>query len=113
MDIPADADGGDPASLDDLLSAGPSILDEMLARTQPEQARAAQLLDVAARGRVPQRSYRAPLSRQQRPQFGPGSMTRPLGVNEQVVGANDFGDGRGNVLRDNMRHFGFSGTRAR
>jgi hypothetical protein len=31
MDIPANPDGGEPSGVDELLSAGPSILDEMVA----------------------------------------------------------------------------------
>lgn len=112
MDIPADADDGDPGALDELLAAGPSILDEMLAMNQPAPA---PMPAQQAPRNVPHRSYRPALSRRQglQPAYGPGSMTRAIGVNDQSVGTNDFGDGVGNVLRDNMKHFGISGTRAR
>lgn len=115
MDIPADADGGDPGALDELLGQSPSILDEMMALSVPNPAahgapaRSSQSQTVTTRG------YRAPLSRRSgvQPVYGPGSKTRAIGVNDQAIGANDFGDGRGNVLRENMRHFGIVGTRSR
>ena len=115
MDIPADADEAAPADLDQLLAGAGSLLDEMLEQGGDTPAA---VLDLA-RGpapRVPQRGYRTQLSNRDRGLValsGPGSRTRPLGVNDQVVGGNNYGDGPGNVLRDNMRHFGFNGTRSR
>lgn len=109
MDIPADADGGDPGALDELLGASSTILDEMMAMAQPApQAPAAPA----------PRSYHAPLSRRPgaqslQPVYGPGSKTRAVGVNDMAIGGNTYGDGRGNVLRENMRHFGIVGTRSR
>lgn len=113
MDIPADADGGDPSALDELLATGPSLLDEMAAMAQPREPAPAPARQ--AQRNAPQRSYRPALSRRPgaQPAFGPGSMTRAIGVNDQSTGTNDFGDGRGNVLRDNNRHFGLVGTRSR
>lgn len=105
IDIPPDADGGDPGALDELLAAGPSILDEMMALSQP-----------APQARPPQRSYRPALANRNRGMQafgGPGSLTRAIGVNDQSIGGNEYGDGRGNVLRDNMKHFGVVGTRSR
>jgi hypothetical protein len=46
------------------------------------------------------------------PFYGPGSMTRAVGVGEGTMG-NFMGDGHGNVTRDNFGHFGFVGTRSR
>jgi hypothetical protein len=112
MDIPADPDGGNPGALGELLGASTSILDEMMAmsRPAPEQPMQRQM------PRQAQRTYRPALSNRNRgvqPMYGPGSLTRVVGLNDQTIGANDFGDGRGNVLRDNMRHLGITGTRAR
>lgn len=97
MDIPADADGGEPqATLDDLMTGGVSLLDNMLASAPPRSA-------------VPSRNYRRPVA----VPIGPGSKTRAVGVNGQAVAA----DPRGNVLAENMRHFGLtpatSGNRLR
>lgn len=105
MEIPADADGGAP--LDELLAAGSSLLDDMLARAQPRTAPAVQ--------QQPRSTYRPAHARSfgLQPQYGPGSRTRQVGVNDHAVGSNAFGDGSRNVLRDNMRHFGLSGTRSR
>ena len=111
MDIPADADGGEPgAGLDELLGAGPSLLDEMLAMAAPQPSP-----QMPAPARVPQRGYRPAYQRRMgvQPSAGPGSLTRAVGVNDQSIGANNLGDGHGNVLRDNMRHFGIVGTRSR
>ena len=110
MDIPADPDDG---GLDDLLRAGPSLLDGLMAQASPEQQ---QLAQRPGRQMQPQRTYRPPLSNHNRglqPVYGPGSMTRAIGVNDMTVGTNNTGDGRGNVLRDNMRHFGIAGSRSR
>lgn len=110
MDIPADPDDG--AGLDDLLRAGPSLLDQMMAQTAAAPAPTNQRPGAA----LQQRTYRAPLANRNRglqPVYGPGSMTRAIGVNDMAIGANNTGDGRGNVLRDNMRHFGITGTRSR
>ncbi len=106
MDIPADPDGGNPGTLDDLLRAGPSILDQMMSATP---AQPAPTYRQAA-------TYRAPMTNRNRglqPIHGPGSMTRAVGVNDMAIGGNTLGDGRGNVMRENMRHFGIVGTRAR
>lgn len=111
MEMPADADEGAPADLDELLAGAGSLLDEMLA--QGGNAPPA-VLDLA-RGPAP-RGYRTQLSNRDRGLValaGPGSRTRPLGVNDQVVGANNYGDGHRNVLRDNFGHFGFYGMRSR
>lgn len=109
VEIPADPDG---AGLDDLLRAGPSLLDEMMAQAAPAKAPISQRPGAG----LQQRQYRAPLSNRNRgaqPIYGPGSMTRAIGVNDMAIGSNNTGDGHGNVLRDNMRHFGITGTRAR
>jgi hypothetical protein len=130
MEIPADADDGAEysheeyaaaaaapagASLEELLQAGPSMLDQMLlARTQPRQDTQNQPPPLMSTQRARQ-GYQAPLSRRQgtMPSYGPGSRTRPVGVNDMAIGGNTMGDGRGNVLRDNMRHFGIVGSRSR
>ena len=106
MEMPADSDG--EAALDELLSAGPSLLDDMIARAGAVPA-AQPGRQLATRG---PRNYRqAPVAA---PYGRPGSLTRPVGVNEMAVGSNSFGGGNtGNVLRDNMSHFGIVGTRAR
>ena len=116
MEIPADADDGmAPAALDELLAAAPSVLDELLAAAeQPPHPMVAELARPAQR--QAQRGYRTQLSHRDRGLValgGPGSRTRAVGVNDGVVGANNYGDGQGNVLRDNMRHFGLNGTRSR
>jgi hypothetical protein len=107
MDIPPDADGGEPATLDDLLRAGPSLLDEMAGATRAPAG--AQMLAQMAAPRTPQRSYRP--SRQVVPFGRPGSLTRPVGINADGIGF--AGDSPNGVRADNMRHFGFVGTRAR
>lgn len=105
MDIPPDPDGGNPGALDDLLRAGPSILDQMMSAPAPAAAAP------SYRQAAPQRTYRS--NRGPQPVVGPGSLTRVVGVNDMAIGGNTLGDGRGNVLRENMRHFGIVGTRAR
>ena len=95
MDIPADEDP-DPATLQDLMTEGTPLLDQML-----------QQMAQPAMPKVPMRSagYRS-RSRGPAPAvMGPGSKTRAIGLNEQIIGGNQFGDARGNVLRENMRHF--------
>jgi hypothetical protein len=116
MDIPADADGGEPGALDELLKAAPSILDEMVALAGLEQPNP--LVDnlPVRSARVPQRGYRTQLNHRGRGMValdGPGSRTRAIGINDGVIGGNNYGDGPGNVQRDNMRHFGVAGTRSR
>ena len=118
MEIPADADGGLPTSeLEELLATSPGLLDEMVAASgvaQPNEL-LAELARPPARAAASS-SYRGQINNRGRgivPPGGPGSRTRPLGVNDQIVGGNTYGDGHGNVLRDNMRHFGFNGTRSR
>jgi hypothetical protein len=112
FEVEPDPDGGNP-SLDQLLGAAPSLLDEMMAvapAPQPPVRPAAPTY----RSALPQRGPRQPARPQVWGAFGGVySMTRPVGVNEYATGANTTGDGRGNVLRDNMRHFGIAGTRAR
>ena len=115
MDIPADVDDDDGSGLDELLRAGPTLLDEMAGMLPAGRANEA----------APERStyrqprpgaYRPALSNRNRgiqPLYGPGSKTRAVGVNDMAIGANQTGDGFGNVLRDNMKHFGIVGTRAR
>lgn len=105
MDIPADPDGGVP-HLDAILGAAPSILDEMMSGAMPTS----QAASTYRQQRQSSRSYR---QRPAQPLYGPGSMTRAIGVNDMTIGGNTFGDGTGNVMRDNMRHFGIVGTRAR
>ena len=118
MEIPADADGGLPTSeLEELLATSPGLRDEMVAASgvaQPNEL-LAELARPPARAAASS-SYRGQINNRGRgivPPGGPGSRTRPLGVNDQIVGGNTYGDGHGNVLRDNMRHFGFNGTRSR
>jgi hypothetical protein len=100
FEMPADA-------LDDLLRAGPSTLD-----APPQPA-----LQPMARPSAP--TYRSAMPQRAAGPQGWGahggtySMTRPVGVNSYAIGTNGTGDGRGNVLRDNMRHFGVAGTRSR
>ncbi len=112
MDIPADPDpdgGVASPSLDDLLRAGPSLLDEMAAASQPPVAGARMLAELAA-PREPARSYRQ--AQQQVVPFGrPGSLTRPIGLNESAVGY--MGDSPNSVLRQNLKHFGVQATRFR
>lgn len=103
FEMPPDADGGIP--LDDLLGAGPSILDEMMAAAPAPQP-VARPAAPTYRSALPQRAAR----QQARPQvwgaFGNAySMTRPVGVNGTAIGENAMGDGRGNVQRANMGHF--------
>ena len=107
MDIPADPDGGVP-QLDAILGATPSFLDEMISNAMPASPPAPTYRQ--AMQRQSPRSYR---QRPAQPLYGPGSMTRAIGVNDMTIGGNTFGDGTGNVMRDNMRHFGIVGTRAR
>ena len=107
MDIPADPDGGVP-HLDAILGATPSFLDEMISNAMPASPPAPTYRQ--AMQRQSPRSYR---QRPAQPLYGPGSMTRAIGVNDMAIGGNTYGDGTGNVMRDNMRHFGIVGTRAR
>lgn len=116
MDIPPDADGGDPnAAFDALMQAGPTFLDELLAAAKPP----APARQEGYRFQRSREARRAPTRGRSQQGFapagysGPGSLTRPIGVNNAIAGGNIQGDGVGNVLRDNNRHFGFVGTRAR
>ena len=118
MEIPPDADGGDPqAALDALMQAGPSFFDELAERVAPRASAVASRPQSALASRdryaAPARTYRRAPTRGLQPSVGPGSMTRPVGVNGGVAGGNIQGDGYGNVLRDNMAHFGMVGTRSR
>lgn len=45
--------------------------------------------------------------------FSAFTETEFVGVNNATIGANSMGDARGNVMRDNLRHFGVVGTRSR
>ncbi|HEX4043251.1 MAG TPA: hypothetical protein VHY10_16255 [Xanthobacteraceae bacterium] len=111
FDIAADADGGNPeaiAAVDALLAAGPSFLDSLIA----ERRSTAPAPQPRVPMRMPQRQI-APAPRNYRaqrqglqPSYGPGSLTRPLGVNEYSIGEIQFGDGSRNVGRQNMGHFG-------
>ncbi len=112
MEIPADPDSGAPG-LDDVMAGASDILDQMVALSAQPAAPARQ----AQRPRPPQRGYQPRFGnrnqRQAMPAYGPGSATRIVGINDQVAGQNQYGDGHGNVLRDNMRHLGLVGTRSR
>lgn len=129
IDVAPDADGGDPEAaaeqLDALMQAGPTFLDELVARAAPRQAAPArQPVDFGDRGlprfqRMPARQPQQPMRQafagrgDHRRAFGvaPGSQTRAIGVNQTA--ANMQGDGVGNVQRDNNRHLGFRGTQSR
>jgi hypothetical protein len=114
IDIPADPDQGSPG-LEDVMAGASDILDDMIALSEQPAAPARQV----QRAPQPQRGAYQPrfgANRNQRaamPAHGPGSATRVIGVNDQVAGQNQYGDGHGNVLRDNMRHLGLTGTRSR
>jgi hypothetical protein len=103
MDIPADPDG----DLESLMSAGPSLLDEIAALTATPRAPEP---PAYARPRPAFRSRRSGWG--QAAYYGPGSMTRAVGAGGELQG-NMQGDGRGNVTRDNFVHFGAVGTRSR
>ncbi len=112
------ADPTDEGSLDDLMAAGPSILDDAVRTTQRAPV-AVPAFDPFDRFGGRGLRYQRPAQRRQavaRPNMGAfsaGSMTRPVGVNPDVAGGNSSGDGVGNVMRDNMRHFGLVGTQGR
>lgn len=104
-------------SLDALMAASPSILDDAVAAMVPRPARAMPAYDpFAGRGHL----YQRPSPRNIVPfrnryaggAFGAGSLTRAVGVGNATAG-NLMGDGIGNVLRDNMGHYGLVGTRSR
>lgn len=113
MDIPPDPDG---ESLDALMTAGPSLLDEIAALTaMPRPAPSVPPRSPAyARPRPPSRGAQRFNNRDwgRTAMWGPGSMTRAVGAGGDLVG-NAQGDGRGNVTRDNFAHFGAVGTRSR
>jgi hypothetical protein len=123
IDVPADADGGDAgAQLDALMAAAPSFFDDLMARSRAPAAQPALPARQPPRVVNPDplpRSYRQPAPARgtgkpdHRRGYGvaPGSLTRAVGVGR--AGGNIQGDGFGNVQRDNMRHFGIVGTRAR
>ena len=125
IDVPADADGEAGAQLEALMQAAPSFLDELVERSRPraaaaiEQRQPPRIVNPDPRPRNYRQGPVNALARQMggrpdhRRAFGvaPGSLTRVVGVGE--VGGNMQGDGFGNVRRDNMRHFGIVGTRAR
>ena len=94
-------------SLDQLMAAGPPLLDEALPPRRPP-ARNMPLRHSASV---------LPMRREQpfypRGGFDAFSETEFVGINRQVIGANSMGDARGNVMRDNLRHFGVAGTRGR
>lgn len=120
-------------SLDSLMEAGPSLLDEAAAEPEPaplpERAPAMIPFTFAAESRyrfqrTPQRTTAPQRPAPQRAgyaarqvnappgAFRAGSMTRAVGVGDGTRG-NVTGDGIGNVIRDNYAHFGFVGTRSR
>jgi hypothetical protein len=121
LEVPADADGGDPFStFDGLMQAGPSFLDELIERQRPREPAAApaprrpgRSLETYDAPQAPRAAPRYRRSQGLQPTYGPGSQTRVVGVNPEVGRGNMFGDGYGNVLRDNMAHFGMVGTRSR
>lgn len=98
----------DGPSLDQLMAAGPLLLDEPPPPPRRPPAR-----------NIPLRSSAGvlPMRREQpfypRGGFDAFSETEFVGINRDVIGANAMGDARGNVMRDNMRHFGVAGTRSR
>ncbi len=55
--------------------------------------------------RPPTNRYRR-ASQGVQPHYGPGSMTRPLDVNDAAFGASSLTGQRADVLRRNMGHFG-------
>jgi hypothetical protein len=108
VDIPPDPDGGEP-TLDQLMAAPPPLVDSppprpptrnyaSFQRPRYQPARASQNV-VPIRPVYPGGA------------FGAFSLTQPLGLHENVQRANAMGDASGNVMRDNFRHFGFSGSR--
>jgi hypothetical protein len=115
FEVEADADGGNPeaiATFDALLAAGPSFLDSLIAERRATVPAPQPRLPMRAPQRQPAiapRNYRAQRRGPQQglqPSYGPGSLTRPLGVNEYSIGDVQFGDGSRNVGRQNMGHFG-------
>jgi hypothetical protein len=100
FEVPPDADGGNPnAALAQIMAAAPSLLDDAQPRQQPRRR-----FGTTPRPQPPRNGA---------VYVGPGSVTRAIGVNPNVAGGNQFGDARGNVLRDNFGHLGFIGTRSR
>lgn len=89
-------------SLDEVMSAPPSFLEEPRPRPVPRSAPYVN----PTRNIVPMRRHYGGGA------FGAGSMTAPAGPSERASG-NMMGDGVGNVMRDNMRHFGFGSPRNR
>ncbi len=109
MDVPADPDG----DLDSLMTAGPSLLDEMAALMDRREPPRPPVIDRRRQNVTPFRSRFANRNRGYQPDFwGPGSMTRAVGVGGELMG-NMQGDGAGNVTRDNFAHLGAIGTRSR
>jgi hypothetical protein len=107
VDIPADPDGGEP-TLDQLMEAAPSLADSAPPRPsarfqrprypqRPQQSRNANVVPIS-----PVYTGGA---------FGAFSLTKPLGLSENVQRSNMVGDGAANVKRDAYRHFGFAGSR--
>lgn len=91
-------------SLDALMAAGPALLDE------PPRAEYRAQMAIPRRMQrkiVPMASPRTPYPRGG---FDAFTETEFVGINQAVIGANMMGDGHGNVLRDNLRHFGVKGT---
>jgi hypothetical protein len=89
-------------SLDALMAAGPSLLDD-------PPAPVVRLRPSPSRMHVPMRPMR---ERTPYPRGGFDAFTETefVGINQAVIGANMMGDGSGNVMRDNLRHFGVKGT---
>lgn len=107
-------------SLDALMSAGPPLLDEVIQHARPTG------MNVAPRPAARPTPY-DPIARQRSgrgmqfqrstnvlpyPRGGMDAFTETefVGVNRDVIGSNMMGDARGNVMRDNLRHFGVRGT---
>jgi hypothetical protein len=111
VDVPADPDGGEP-TLDQIMAAPPPFVDK------PAPPRSRQPYISAGHGsryqqrQTPSRNNIVPIS----PiyaggAFGAFSLTQPLGLSESAPRGNMMGDAAGNIMRDNFRHFGFSGSR--
>lgn len=98
-------------SLDALMSAGPTLLDEAPKRVYSNRT-------IGLKSELYQRPrtivpFRPEPARTPYPRGGIDAYTETefVGINPEVIGSNSMGDGRNNVMRDNLRHFGVAGTR--
>jgi transposase-like protein len=101
------SDHDEPAEdLDALMAAEAQVARELLHEPMHHNVPVRTVDDLGQRNRYrrPPQASPSPRLRANIGAFGAGSMTRPIGINDDLAGGYANGDGRGNVQRDNFRH---------